>query len=299
MQRIVRYALIDLLNRTAAVKEVSAGQFGCWSLHFEEMRFLWELDPEAVAFSTGPLTGTGVPGSGAMVWSCLRRGAVHHAAAEGRFGAALRCAGIDMLFITGSSPQPLRLRICQGEITFENPVGNASSLLAVRRFEDAALLTVSRESVTEDRCFVIAGEHIAQRLLNKGICAVIAEGDGAIPLADSRRFTPLCVELWQEAIRSRNLPQSGRSRPVQFLSAGCLVSLEVPASSPFDGGGDPVFAALGVAWNKTGFSASKPKQRLAQLLTACLGEPCTPEELTALSKHLKALERRNLTRGTV
>lgn len=68
IQREMRYALVDLANQTWDVKDVLADKFGTWGLFLQELRFWWQIDPTMVVLTTGILTGTGAPGTGAMTW---------------------------------------------------------------------------------------------------------------------------------------------------------------------------------------------------------------------------------------
>ena len=71
VQREVRYALVDLGNQTWDVKGICADNFGTWGTYLQELRFWWEIDPTLVVLTTGVLTGTGAPGTGAMTWCYL------------------------------------------------------------------------------------------------------------------------------------------------------------------------------------------------------------------------------------
>jgi len=299
LKRVVRYAAVDLTNRTADIKEIQAESFGTWSMHLEEMGFWWEADASTMALTTGVLTGTGAPGTGAFVWSYLKNGKLQNVAAEGRLGAAMRYAGVDVLVLYGKSETPLCLTIDDGELALTEQAADYASLLANRKNEDAVIATVSRKAVTEDKYFAISDGAVAKRLLDKGVAAIVAEATGALQVADAGRLAALCTELYQAGIASGAAVGSSRKHPVRFLSLDSAADLEGPVSyeNPVEAE-NAVYAALGIIWSKA-LERCDQKRYTAELTSACLGTPCCEADLDVLFAHLAELQQKKVEGGAV
>ena len=287
MRRTMRYALIDLANQTTVVKEITADDFGTWGVLFDEMDFWWKADPDVVALTTGVLTGSGAPGTGASSWCFLQDGAPRCVAWEGRLGAWLRCGGIDSVIFLGKSREPCRVMFSNGKIRLERGSADYPTLLAGREDPNAVIAVVTRKAVTEDKYFVISDRSVADRLFDKGLCAIVAEPTGRLEIADPVRMAELAAEMTRTAIRSGRLLGSGRTEPARYLSLDHTVRFQKPTSynSPVASFKDLVYASLGIIWSEA-LAGMDRKRITAELLTACTGTPCREEEIDALAEQL-------------
>lgn len=298
-QRTVRYALVDLTNRTTDLKEVTVDWFGTWGMHLEEMGFWWTVDPSMVALTTGVLTGSGAPGTGAMTWSYMKNGKVQNVTAEGRLGAWLRYAGVDTVVFYGKSEEPLCLTVDDGELTLTEPEADYAAFLAVRKNEDAVIAITKGKALVEDKYFAISDAAVGKRLAEKGVTAIVAEATEALAVADSQRLAGLCVELYQTAIHGGTV-ETGRKQPARFLSLDHTVSFDAAAAyeSPVETAEEEMYAALGMIWSKA-LAQRDQKADTAALISTCLGVPCTTEELDALEAHLAELKQKKVEGGAV
>lgn len=301
-QRTVRYALVDLTNRTAEIQEIQADHFGTWAMHVDEMAFWWESDPTTVAFTTGVLTGVGAPGTGAMSWSYpVRNGRLQTVPSEGRLGAMMRCAGVDAMVLYGRSEQKLCLTVADDGISMEEKSVSYADLLANKKHEDAVLVTVSRKAVVEDQYFAIGDSTAAKALLNKGVGAIVVETEGAFQVADSTRLTERSVAMYQSAIRSGTLAQrDGRKNPVYYLSLDHSVTFgeEVSFEKEVESEKEKLLAALGIIWSES-LAGRDPMEDAAALVSAVLGVPCTAAELEELGAYLAACEKKKVAGGAI
>lgn len=165
------------------------------------------LGPEnLIVFATGPLTGTGAPGSGSIdlcfrspltgVWAESRSGS--------DFGGTLRKAGFDILVVSGVSGKPVCLVIDGSDISLQGaddlaglPVSERVSLLKGglgTDFETAVIGPAGENSV---RCATVMfgnGSRAAGRsgggavMGAKNLLAVAVRGKGAVPVADEEAF---------------------------------------------------------------------------------------------------------------
>lgn len=296
VRRELRYALVDLGNQTWDVKGVCADCFGTWGTYLHELRFWWEIDPTLVVLTTGVLTGTGAPGTGAMTWCYLgKNGTVYTAAAEGRLGAYLRYAGVDAIVFLNRSEQPCCVTVDNGAVELTCPQMDELSLLANRKNEDAVIATVAQNVVLEDKYFAIAGKDVASRLRSKGVEGLLVENTGNLSAADPETVVSLCTELWQAAVRTGCALQSGRQHPAYFLSPDHTADFE---SRPVyenlaESGEDAMYAALGILWSRA-LAQCDRRRYTAKLITACTGAPCAEEDLDALNAYLAQLQRKKV-----
>ena len=295
VQRVMRYALVDLGNQTWDIKEVTADCFGTWGTYLQELEFWWALDPTLVTLTTGILTGTGAPGTGAMTWNYRKGGKVCSVTAEGRLGAYLRCAGVDSLVFLGKSEEPCCVTVDGGELKLTHPKTAYPALLANRKEEDAVLVTVSQSAVVEDKYFTLAGRDVAKQLWSKGVAALSVETTGILPVADPKALIAICTELYQAARRAGTALHSGRKTPARYLSLEHTVDFGAPAAyeNPAPDAGDAVYAALGILWSEA-FPQRDRRAYTARLITACSGAPCAEEDIDALAEHLAQLQQKKV-----
>lgn len=296
VQRELRYALVDLDNQTWDVKGVCADNFGTWGTYLHELRFWWEIDPTLVVLTTGVLTGTGAPGTGAMTWCYLgKNGTVCTPAAEGRLGAYLRYAGVDAILFLNRSDQRCCVTVDNGALELTSPQMDELSLLANRKNEDAVIATVAQNAVLEDKYFAIAGKDVASRLRSKGVEGLFVEDTGILPVADPETVASLCTEFWQTVSRSGCPRQSGRQHPAYFLSPDHTADFESRPvyENQAKSGEDAMYAALGILWSQA-LAQFDRRKYTAKLITACTGAPCAEEDLDVLNEYLVQLRQKKV-----
>lgn len=296
VQREVRYALVDLGNQTWDVKGICADNFGTWGTYLQELRFWWEIDPTLVVLTTGVLTGTGAPGTGAMTWCYLgKTGTVCTAEAEGRLGAYLRYAGVDAVLFLNRSEKPCCVTVDNGALELTHPQMDELSLLANRKNEDAVIATVAQNAVLEDKYFAIAGKDVASRLQSKGVEGLFVEDTGILPVADPAAVVALSTELWQTVSRSGCTRQPDRQHPAYFLSPDHTADFESRPvyENQAKSGEDAMYAALGILWSQA-LAQFDRRKYTAKLITACTGAPCTEEDLDALNEYLVQLRQKKV-----
>ena len=176
------------------------------------------LGPEnKLAFVTGPLTGTGAPGSGSVevcfkspltgIWAEARSG--------GEWGGALRKAGYDFLVIEGKAEDPKYIVIDNGNVEIrpaEKLKGETTSEkqrvikegLNGDKFETLAIGLAGENLVKFAN--IMAGECAFGRcgggavMGSKNLLAVAARGTGQIPIANPEEFSQACKESYQKVL---------------------------------------------------------------------------------------------------
>ena len=299
MERTIRYGLIDLANRTTQRVTLQAARFGTWGMLGEELAFWWQQDREAVALTTGPLTGCGAPGTGAMAWSYLKEGRLHTLATEGRLGAWLRYAGLDALVFCGKTDGPLWLEVSAQGQALRSGKPSYAALAAQKPTEEAVVATVRPRGILEDGLFALSDRSLARRLLDKGLTALVVDAgeEGGLAVADSARLARLCVELYSWAAKEGPLA-GDRNAPARYLSLDHMAPLNKrdiymnPACTPEE----QLYAALGILWSPH-LEGRDRRADTAALLEACLGGRCDPAELDQLGNYLARLRLTNLEGG--
>lgn len=183
------------------------------------------LDPEnVIVWTTGPLTGTGAPGSG---FSCIvtlgpLSNSLGSAQSQGLFGAFMRFAGVDAMAITGAAKDWRILHIKEGKVQFADAAPIMG--LDVWNTDD----TVKRMYGLSDHnssvaCIGPAGEHLVRYAAvfndkghvlstngpgcvmgSKKLKAVIVETSGRyIPVANRESFNKL---RWEWALNEKQGP---------------------------------------------------------------------------------------------
>lgn len=302
VERTLRYAMVDLTNRTAEVQEVRVDAFGTWAMHGAEMAFWWESDPTAVALTTGVLTGVGAPGTGAMSWSYpAKSGKLQTIYAEGRLGAMMRCAGVDALVFYGNSKNQVCVTISEDGIVMEEKGLSYEELLAHKKHEDAVLVTISRRAVVEDKYFAIGDAAVAKALSGKGVGAIVVETEGFFAVENSAEVAEISVDLYQAAIRSGRLnPLAGRNTPAYYMSLDHTASFDanVSYSNPVADESMEVLAALGMIWSPA-LADRDAMETAAALVRAVTGNACTAADLEDLRAELAACKTKKVVGGAV
>jgi len=200
---------VDLSNGSCRREEIPTkllhAYLGGRGLGVRLMRDYFRLDPfdpqMPLIFAVGPLCGTASPTSARL--ACVSRspltGTIYDCSAGGRFPWRLKAAGLDVVFITGKSPEPVLLAI-DGEGAELVP---AAGLWGKGTRETVALLK-QRGSVTAigpagengvlfANIMMGEGNSIGRGGLgavmgSKGLKAVTVDGSAVTRIADGERF---------------------------------------------------------------------------------------------------------------
>ncbi|MCK4790037.1 MAG: aldehyde ferredoxin oxidoreductase family protein [Desulfobacteraceae bacterium] len=238
---------IDLSKEEVSVEEIKPEilrkfiggvGYGAKLLYDELPAGIDPLSPEnKIAFVTGPLTGTGAPGSGS-VEACFKSpltGIWAEARSGGEWGGALRKAGYDFLVIEGKAKEPKYIVIDDGKVEIRPAV----KLQGKTTSEKGKLV---KEELSSDKFEIVtigpAGENLV-RFANimagecafgrcgggavmgsKNLLAVAVKGSGQIPIANPPEFSSACKEYYQKVLESTG--KAGMSEGgTTMLMVGC------------------------------------------------------------------------------
>ena len=119
---------IDLSNRTSKREELPRQlleeYLGGRGLGVRLMRDYFQLDPFDPAmpliFAVGPLCGTTAPTAArlSVVSRSPLTGTIYDCSAGGRFAWRMKSAGIDVIFITGQSSEPVSIAVTEDKVSF-------------------------------------------------------------------------------------------------------------------------------------------------------------------------------------
>lgn len=213
---------------------------GAYILYNEVPAGVDPLSPgNRLVFSTGPFTGSGVPGSGnySVVTRSPLSGFAVSAQSNGHFGAVLKRAGFDAVIFQGASPSPVYLHVKNGEAYLED----AGEVWSKDTFETEDLLAEKHRRKGSQRprvaCIGPAGEnmvlfaavendmgHIAASggvgavMGSKKLKAVVVEGNGRVPVNPGSR------DRFKSAIRQwvREAKDSGMGLTIDKLGSAGL-----------------------------------------------------------------------------
>jgi len=165
------------------------------------------LGPEnLLIMATGPLTGTIVPSAehGTVMTKSPLTGAVTFSSSWGRFPAALKHAGIDMIVFSGAAPSPVYVWIDQGR----SEIRPADHLWGMGADETDTALRIETHRDVRAACIGPAGEHgvrftgiVSDRRQASGrsgagavmgakkLKAVVVRGDRPVPLWNQKAFS--------------------------------------------------------------------------------------------------------------
>lgn len=179
-----------------------------------------------LVFSSGPLSGTSLPATGGFVVSTRSplTDAIGHSWAQGRWGAALRRAGFDLLVLEGQSPDGCIVQI-DGERVILLPVGDLAGLdtLATdralrRRLGDeyvVACIGPAGEAGVAYASIVSEGRYTAEPagtgavMAHKRVKAIAVRGSTTLPLVDEQRARAVQAHI-QQRISSSELASGVR-----------------------------------------------------------------------------------------
>ena len=181
-------------------------------------------------FSTGPLTGTGVPAGGRfnVISKSPLSGAIAHPCCGGYFGPNLKFAGYDFMIIEGTSPEPVYLHIRNDKVEIK-PAGHlwgkwttetenmiradlAEELDAWER-NAMSIVTIgpAGENLVRFACIMADGGRAAGRsglgavMGSKNLKAVVASGKDEVRVADVEGYKKAVMDFLQEGRENRTL----------------------------------------------------------------------------------------------
>lgn len=170
-----------------------------------------------IIIGSGPLVGTGVPGSTRVLATAKypETGAIGNAGGAMRFGFMLKLAGFDHVVINGKASKPVYIKIADDNVE----ICDASHLWGKDIVETTEYLWKEHGD-----CGVIAigqaGENLG--VINLSICdngatlgrgglggimgsknlkALVAKGSGSIKIADPERFKKVCETMFERVKR--------------------------------------------------------------------------------------------------
>ncbi len=186
--------------------------YGVKLLYDETPAGIDPLSPESKAvFVTGPLTGTGAPGSG-FAEVCFKSpltGIWGESKCGGEWGGALRKAGYDSLLIQGKAKEPKYIVIHDSKVEIR-PAGKLKGKttsqkdklikeeLRDEKFETAVIGTAG-ENLVRFACIMVGGRAFGRCgagtvMGSKNLLAVAVKGTGKIPVANPGEFSLACKE---------------------------------------------------------------------------------------------------------
>jgi aldehyde:ferredoxin oxidoreductase len=194
------------------------------------------LSPANVlVFAPGPLTGTRTYTSGrhAVVSKSPLTGTIFDCNAGGRFGVAMKSAGLDYIAITGRSPQPVILFIDGDSISIE-PAGelwgaNRSEVLAVlgergsvacigKAGERGALIA----AIMHDRGSAAGRGGLGAVMGSKLLKAIVVRGERKTEVADEDAFRRYLADISRllivSPVASKGLAQYGTASLVNLIN---------------------------------------------------------------------------------
>ena len=277
-----RCALVDLSALSVEIFTLSG--IG-WEIHPKNLKDKWNQDPGMISLSTGALSGTGAPGSGAFCWCFCLRNKFQIIPVEGRFGAVCRYGGIDNMLIKGEAKQPISMIVRDGEFAFlpiESRQPGASRLYRnIRRQFDGnvAIMTVGAREILEDGTFRIGDSLLARKLRRKNLLSIAVMATGSIPIHSPESFLAVCQEIYQARRgKRRDEAQISLSRYLSIKDATDDGRAFPPLAMESDGVQSTVESMLGLYWGN-GFPLDNPLLHASRLLNAYSDKPMTISSL--------------------
>ncbi|MEM4575906.1 MAG: aldehyde ferredoxin oxidoreductase family protein [Candidatus Nezhaarchaeales archaeon] len=225
-----RIARIDLTRRKICVQELSrelimnyiGGRgWGAKIIWDEVPRGVDPFSPEnKVVIATGPLTGVYFTGTGKTTL-CSKSpltGAYGDSNVGGRFGVELKQAGFDAIIIEGASPDPVYIKIFDGEVSIEKAkhlwgLGSIEAEEVIKRDIKAGSLScltigpagenkVYFACITSDFGRQAGRTGIGAVLGSKKVKAIVASGSMDIPIYDCDAMIEVAQEAYEYCFRS-------------------------------------------------------------------------------------------------
>jgi aldehyde:ferredoxin oxidoreductase len=163
-------------------------------------------------FSAGPLAGTAIPATGGFVVSTCSplTGLIAHSWALGRWGAALRRAGFDLLVLEGQSPEWCYIQVDGAQVQLM-PAGELlghDTVATVRALqktlgEDYVILCigpageagVAYSSIVAEGTFAAEPAGTGAIMANKRVKAIAVRGSTALAQVDDRRVAAVTAGI--------------------------------------------------------------------------------------------------------
>ena len=218
---------INLTNEKVTVEDIDTQilrkyiggvGYGAYLLYSELSIGVDPLGPEnKLIFATGPLTGTGAPGSGSIevcfkspltnIWGEARSG--------GEWGTALRKAGYDHLIIEGAAKVPKYINICDSSVDIRSAdelkhmtTSQKSKYIeetnAPEQFESIVIGQAGENLVrfaciiSKQRAFGRGGAGAVMG--SKNLLGIAVKGTGSIPIARPDEYRRVCKEGYSKVI---------------------------------------------------------------------------------------------------
>jgi aldehyde:ferredoxin oxidoreductase len=197
--------------------------------------------PEApIVFGSGPLTGTGAPGS-PRIMATLKYPETNATGSAGgamRFGFMLKFAGYDHVVITGKSAEPVYVmisdntaKICDAKHLWGMDIVQTTEALWDRH-GDCGVIAMGQAGehlgimaqATCDLGSTIGRGGLAGVMGSKNLKALVASGTGSIRIADPERFNKIREKMFERArsykyhgnIRRYGIMENWRNYSIQF-----------------------------------------------------------------------------------
>jgi aldehyde:ferredoxin oxidoreductase len=207
---------VETLNRKAAEMFIGSRGLG--------IKYLFnEIDPTVngldsrnkLIFATGPLTGTGAPGSSRymVVTKSPLTGAIAHSNAGGAFASAIKYAGYDMIILEGKSRHPVYLWIDNDNVE----IRNASHLWGKTSTETELAIIAETHPDAKVACIGPAGENqvliscvmsdmgrasgrsgVGAVMGSKNLKAIAIRGSKGIKVADKTAFWAAMMDAYRK-----------------------------------------------------------------------------------------------------
>jgi len=207
---------VEALNRKAAEMFIGARGLGIKYLYNEIDPTVNGLDSRnKLIFATGPLTGTGAPGSSRymVVTKGPLTGAIAHSNAGGAFASAIKYAGYDMIILEGKSRHPVYLWIDNDNIE----VRDAGHLWGKTSTETELAIIAETHPDAKVTCIGPAGENqvliacvmsdmgrasgrsgVGAVMGSKNLKAIAIRGTKGIKVADKTAFWAAMMDAYRK-----------------------------------------------------------------------------------------------------
>ncbi len=222
--------------------------YGAKLLYDELSPGIEPLGPEnKIIFTTGPLTGTGAPGSGfhEICFKSPLTGIWGESRSGGEWGGALRKAGYDFLVIEGKANEPKYIAINDSKVKIlsaEKLKGKTTSEKSkvVRedlKDENFEVVTIGLGGENLVRyANVMCGGRAAGRcgagavMGSKNLLAIAVKGTGTIPIANQDEFSQIRKEGYQKAM-AQEATEEGMSF-TETGTTGYMLTADVKGDYP-------------------------------------------------------------------
>ncbi len=170
-------------------------------------------------FTSGPFSGTAIPGSGtySVVTKGPLTGLAAGAQANGWFGARLKFSGYDGIIFMGASPSPVCLVIDDGKVELKS-ASNLAGLDTIKTQQklksdlglkraSVACIGPAGENLVKYACIASDNGHVASTngvgavMGSKNLKAIVVNGSAGVPQADPENFARLGRD-WISAVRA-------------------------------------------------------------------------------------------------